>query len=57
MEDWYDKAKEEFLFDLAAFNDAPADVTKRVYQYLIDIGVVDYDIEKEYLYSEYREIE
>ena len=53
-DDWYTKARKEFLFDLfvntetTTFEDA-----EKVYLYLVRVGLIDYDIEKEFLYDEY----
>lgn len=55
MSDWYSRARQEFLYDLALFNDVTPEVAQKIYSYLFNEGVVDYDIEKEYLYDNYVE--
>jgi len=53
MSDWYDKAYEEFMQDLWSFNSVSPEDAKKIYGYLSDIGLIDYDNEKEYLYDNY----
>lgn len=53
--DWYTKAREEFIFDLWTNNEVEPDAAKKIYYYLCDEGLVDYDVEKDYLYDNYVE--
>lgn len=52
-EDWYDTAMKEFMFDLAHFNDVLPAHAKKIYSYLVNEGLIDYDVEKEYLWEKY----
>ncbi len=53
MADWYDNAKKEFMLDLWTFNDVDPDAAQRVYSYLVNEGLIEYDVEKEFLYDNY----
>ena len=53
--DWYETARAEFLQDLGDFNNVTREDAKRIYAYLAEIGLVDYDIEKEYLFDNYTD--
>ena len=55
MSDWYDKALEEFMIDLHLFNSVSPEDAKKIYSYLVNEGLIDYDVEKEYLYDNYVE--
>lgn len=55
--DWYHEAREEFLKDLYLFNDVAEEDARKIYGYLCEQGLVDYDIEKEYLWDNYVEEE
>lgn len=57
MADWYDKALEEFQIDGYLASEVSHTDFQRVYSYLSDCGLIDYDIEKEYLYDNYVEDE
>lgn len=54
-QDWYDKAREEFLFDLYIHTETDPNSANKIYSYLSEIGLVDYDVEKEFLYDNYVE--
>lgn len=56
-EDWYSTALDEFMLDLWTFTDADPETAKRVYSYLVNEGLIDYDVEKDYLYDNYVEEE
>lgn len=55
--DWYDTAKKEFLLDLWTFTGTTPEAAFRVYSFLCDEGLIDYDIEKDYLFDNYVEDE
>lgn len=57
MSDWYDKAYEEFMFDGPLFSEVTPEAFKKVYAFLANEGLIDYDVEKEYLYDNYVEDE
>lgn len=53
--DWYDKAYKELIEDIQYSTGLTADAIMRVYSYLSNVGLIDYDIEKEFLYNTYVE--
>lgn len=55
MSDWYDKALEEFKIDGYLASEVSPEEFNRVYAFLSNVGLIDYDVEKEYLYNEYTE--
>lgn len=55
MADWYDNAKKEFMLDLWTFTETDPETAQKIYSYLVNEGLIDYDIEKEYLYDNYVE--
>lgn len=55
MADWYDNAKKEFMLDLWTFTETDPEAAQKIYSYLVNEGLIDYDIEKEYLYDNYAE--
>lgn len=57
MSDWYDKAKKEFMRDLYFNAEVSPEDAQKVYSYLVNVGLIDYDVEKECLYDIYAEDE
>lgn len=57
MADWYDTAKKEFMLDLWTFTGTDPEQSEKIYAYLFNEGLIDYDIEKEYLCDNYAEEE
>lgn len=57
MSDWYDKAYEEFMYDGPLFSEVSPEDFKKVYSFLSNEGLIDYDTEKDYLYDKYTEDE
>lgn len=57
MSDWYDKALKEFMFDGPLFSEVTVESFEKVYNFLRNEGLVDYDVEREYLYDNYVEDE
>lgn len=55
MADWYDTAKKEFMLDLWTFTETTPEAAEKIYAYLVNEGLIDYDIEKEFLYDNYVE--
>lgn len=55
MNDWYDKALEEFMYDGPLFTQVTPEAFERVYSFLRNEGLVDYDVEKEYLQITYAD--
>lgn len=55
--DWFDTAKEEFMIDLALFNSVSQEDAQKIYSYLVNVGLIDYDVEKEFLFDQYTELE
>lgn len=44
---WYDRAYERLLLDIAEFCDITEHDARNVYSYLVNVGLIDYDIEKD----------
>lgn len=57
MADWYDKALEEFIEEASTYLKVSPEKFTEIYGYLSNIGLVDYDIEKEYLYDNFSDEE
>lgn len=55
MADWYDTALKEFKQDLWTFNEVAPEAADKIYNYLCEIGLIDYDTEKEYLWDNYAD--
>lgn len=53
MSDWYDDSQNELMFDIAMHAGIDQDTARKVYNYLFEIGIIDYDIEKEMLWELY----
>lgn len=53
MTDWYDESQNELMFDIAMNAGIDQGVARKVYDYLTEIGIIDYDIEKEMLWELY----
>lgn len=56
-DDWYTTARKEFMLDLWFGAEVSPEDAERVYTYLSNVGLIDYDIEKEYLWENYVEEE
>jgi len=55
MKDWYETALKELMFDLYIAAEVTPEQAQRVYTALSKMGLIDYDLEKEYLYDAYVE--
>lgn len=55
--DWYEEAREEFMQDLHLFNSTTRETAEKIYNFLVAEGLIDYDVEKEYLWDNYVEEE
>ena len=55
MADWYEKALKEFIFDLAYENELTEHQAKTAYSWLVNKGMIDYDVEKDILFDLYVE--
>lgn len=53
MSDWYDAGKAEYIRDLAAATRIPREQVERIYAVLTEDSLIDYDIEKDFLYNRY----
>lgn len=53
--DWYDKGREELFFELWDLVEAKMEDVKTIYSHLCEIGLIDYDIEKEILHERYQD--
>jgi hypothetical protein len=51
--DWYEKAYNQFLDDIAFETAVHVTNVQSVYSYLVNVGLIDYDMEKDFLYEEY----
>jgi len=56
-EDWYTKARNDFMQDLWSFNEVSPEDAQTIYSYLVNVGLIDYDVEKDFLWDEYVEDE
>jgi len=54
MSDWYDAGKAEYMRDLAAATRIPQEQIERLYSLLCEDGLIDYDVEKEFLFDRYE---
>lgn len=53
MSDWYDTSKEILFNEAAKETNLSIEQVKEIYSFLSNIGLIDYDIEKEILYDRY----
>lgn len=53
MSDWFDEAQESLKSEAVAATGVTADQFNAVYGFLSEIGLIDYDTEKEVLYERY----
>lgn len=53
MADWYDNGLEKMFAEFVEETDLSLDQAKRAYGFLSNIGIVDYDIEKEVIRERY----
>lgn len=54
MSDWYNEAFEAYIAEVAEYHGLDVNVVKRVYAHLVEDGLIDYDIEKEFLADWYE---
>lgn len=55
MSDWYDRASEMLEADVCKQCGITSEQFTEIYSFLNEIGLIDYDIEKEVLYERYIE--
>lgn len=55
MADWYDKAQKELVEEAVASTSLTEEQFIEAYSFLNEIGLIDYDVEKEVLYERYEE--
>lgn len=55
MADWYDKAQDSLVEEAIAYTGLTEEQFNEAYSFLNEIGLIDYDIEKEVLYERYAE--
>ncbi len=55
MADWFDRAQEMLEADACKQTGLTLDQFNAVYGFLSEIGLIDYDVEKEVLYERYIE--
>ena len=57
MSDWYEQGIDEIQNLVAEATELPLETVQLVYAYLVDIGVIDYDIEKDVIREMYDGVE
>ena len=57
MADWYDKAQDSLVEEAVATTGLTEAQFNEAYSFLNEIGLIDYDIEKEVLYERYADEE
>lgn len=55
MSDWFAKSKDELIFDMRIDVGLTEEQARGAYAYLYNVGLIDYDIEKEVLWDLYGE--
>ena len=55
--DWYSEALDAFMVDAGHALNLPTDLVENVYQFFMNEGLIDYDIEKDFLWANYVEDE
>lgn len=53
MSDWYEEGYDELIDDISDETKVSKDNVKLVYSYLVNVGIIDYDIEKEVIFDLY----
>lgn len=53
MADWFELGYDRLIEDLVEKTDVSEEDVKTVYSWLVNIGLIDYDIEKEIIYEKY----
>ncbi len=53
MTDWYDTGKAELFKEASEETELPEEKVKAVYSFLSEIGIIDYDIEKDVVFDRY----
>jgi hypothetical protein len=53
MSDWYDTGLELLHQSIIDNTGVAADDIEKVYSFLVNIGLIDYDVEKEYIWEEF----
>jgi hypothetical protein len=57
MSDWYEEGYDQLIEDIVKETKVSKDHVKLVYSYLVNVGIIDYDIEKEVIFGLYGEEE
>lgn len=55
MSDWYDEGVNKIRIELAEAAGITAEQANKAYGFLNEVGLIDYDIEKDVLYERYNE--
>lgn len=53
MADWYEKGMNILLDDIHEATEVDKDTVSIIYSHLVNIGLIDYDVEKEYILENY----
>lgn len=53
MGNWFDESYEKLIEDIAEIAEISIEAVKEVYSYLSNIGLIDYDVEKEVFWDLY----
>jgi signal recognition particle GTPase len=57
MSDWFTESYEKLIKEIADSGDIDEDDVRHVYSYLSNIGLIDYDVEKEIYWDLYGPVE
>jgi hypothetical protein len=52
-DNWYDESLQKLYYDIVEETEVPIEDVQRVYSFLVNFGLIDYDCEKELLWNEY----
>ena len=55
MSNWFDESYEKLIADIAEIAEISVEAVKEVYSHLSNIGLIDYDVEKEVFWDLYTE--
>lgn len=53
MSNWFDESYEKLIADIAEIAEISVEAVKEVYSHLSNIGLIDYDVEKEVFWDLY----
>lgn len=53
MSDWFDRGVHQLHWDCSVETEVPVEDVKKIYSYLAEVGLIDYDVEKEVVWDLY----